>query len=293
MPQKISEKLIHALLFCCAGVSVAATFGIVVVLAIESLLFFKQVPVSELLFSTQWTPQFAEKHFGIAPLMCGTLVTSTVALLVAVPVGLIMAIYLSEFASQRLRSWLKPMLEILAGIPTIVYGYFALVFITPGLQQLIPWLPTFNALSAGLAMGIMILPLFTSMSEDALYSLPCHLRDASFALGSTRMQMVFRVLVPSAMGGIVAAFILSLSRAVGETMIVAIAAGQQPNLSLDPTKPIQTMTAYIVQISLGDTPHGTLEYHTIFVVGGMLFLITLIMNFASLRIREKFRSAYL
>jgi len=264
----------------------------VLVLAVESVLFFKKVSLWEFLTAKEWTPLFVDKHFGIMPLVCGTLVTSLIAMLVALPIGLTIAIYLSEFASSKLRKTLKPTLEILAGIPTIVYGYFALVFVTPFLQKLLPSLSTFNALSAGLVMGIMILPLVASLSEDALHTLPGSLRDASFALGATRMQMVFRVLVPAGFGGIVASFILAVSRAVGETMIVAIAAGQQPRLTLDPRGPIQTMTAYIVQISLGDTPHGTLEYHTIFVVGATLFVMTLAMNSISLRIRERFRNTY-
>ena len=292
LSQKLIEKVIHALLFVCACVSILASFGIVLVLAVESLLFFKKVSLWEFLTESQWTPLFADKHFGIMPLICGTLVTSFIAMLVALPVGLTIAIYLSEFASSKLRKSLKPTLEILAGIPTIVYGYFALAFATPILQSLLPSLSTFNALSAGLVMGIMILPMVASLSEDALYTLPGSLRDASFALGSTRMQMVFRVLVPAGFGGIVASFILAVSRAIGETMIVAIAAGQQPRLTLDPRGSMQTMTAYIVQISLGDTPHGTLEYHTIFVVGAMLFVMTLVMNSISLRIRERFRNTY-
>ena len=292
MRQRFVEKIIHGLLFGCACVSILASLGIVLVLAVESVLFFKKVSLWEFLTAKEWTPLFVDKHFGIMPLVCGTLVTSLIAMLVALPIGLTIAIYLSEFASSKLRKTLKPTLEILAGIPTIVYGYFALVFVTPFLQKLLPSLSTFNALSAGLVMGIMILPLVASLSEDALHTLPGSLRDAGFALGATRMQMVFRVLVPAGFGGIVASFILAVSRAVGETMIVAIAAGQQPRLTLDPRGPIQTMTAYIVQISLGDTPHGTLEYHTIFVVGATLFVMTLAMNSISLRIRERFRNTY-
>lgn len=288
--QQLKEKLIHFLLFSCGLLSIVTTLGIVLVLLIESIGFFQEVSILDFLFDTQWTPLFIDKHFGILPLLCGTLLTSVIAVSVALPCGLVIAIYLSEFAQPRTRKLLKPIIEILAGIPTIVFGYFALLTITPFLQTFFADLSGFNALSPGIVMGIMILPLVASLSEDALFAVPRSLRESSYALGATRLQMVFGVLVPAALGGISAAFILAVSRAVGETMIVAIAAGQQPQLTLNPFQPVETMTAYIVQVSLGDVPHGTLEYRTIFVVGMMLFLLTLSFNSVSMRIRERFRT---
>lgn len=268
------------------------TVGIVAVLAVEAFGFFRQVSVKDFLTDTQWTPLFAEKHFGILPLLCGTALTSAIAMVVALPLGLLVAVYLSEFASERSRRTIKPVLEVLAGIPTVVYGYFALLFLTPLLRRLIPPLLGFNALSPGIVMGIMILPMVASLSEDALYAVPHRLKEGAYALGATRLQMVFGVLIRAAFSGITASFILGMSRAVGETMIVAIAAGQQPVFTLNPLVPIETMTAYIVQVSLGDTPHGTLEYQTIFAVGAMLFVITLVLNQVSLMIRERYRMLY-
>jgi len=288
----LQERAIAFALFSCALVSVLTSVAIVAVLSIEALQFFKFVSVWDFLTDTQWTPLFADKHYGILPLLSGTFVTSAIAIAVSLPLGLVIAVYLSEFSSSRARMWVKPILEILAGIPTIVYGYFALMYVTPALQLFIPSLGTFNALSAGIVMGFMILPMVASLSEDALFTLPQSLRNAAYALGSSKIQMVFSVLIPAAFGGITASFILSVARAVGETMIVAIAAGQQPTLTLDPTQPIATMTAYIVQVSLGDTPHGTLEYRTIFAVGATLFFVTLVMNFISLRLRERFKHSY-
>lgn len=282
----------ECLFLLCGCVSILTTVGIVLTLVFESLAFFQEVSIVDFLTDTVWTPLFTEKRFGIWPLVCGTFLTSIVALAVALPLGLIIAIYLSEFASARSRSILKPTLEILAGIPTIVFGYFALIFLTPLLQSIIPSLSGFNALSPGIVMGVMILPMVASLSEDALFTVPRNLRDASYAMGATRLQMVFTVLVPAAMGGITAAFILAMSRAIGETMIVAIAAGQQPILTLNPLNPVETMTAFIVQISLGDTPHGTLAYRTIFAVASTLFLMTMVLNNISLRIRQKFQQAY-
>lgn len=284
------ERLVRGWLFACGALSVATTIAIVAVLGVESFGFFREVSLSQLLLDTQWTPLFAEKHFGIWPLVCGTFVTAFIALLVALPVGLILAVYLSEFAPEKVRRVVKPFLELLAGIPTVVYGYFALLSVTPFLRIFFPDISGFNALSAGLVMGLMVLPMVASLSEDALYAVPQSLRDGASALGASRLQMVFGVAVPAALGGITAAFILAMARAVGETMIVAIAAGQQPNLTLDPLQSIEAMTAYIVQVSLGDTPHGTLEYKTIFAVGGMLFLITLVMNFLAIRIRERYKA---
>jgi phosphate transport system permease protein len=270
-------------------VSVSTTLGIIIVLGYETSAFFAQVSITEFLFDSQWTPLFVDnRHFGIWPLVSGTFLTSFLALLIAIPIGLLLAIYLCEFAGPKTRRILKPFLEILAGVPTVVYGYFALLTVTPFLQRIFPGLGGFNALSPGLVMGIMILPIVASLSEDALYAVPRSMKEGAYALGSTKLQMIAKVLIPSALGGISAAFILGMSRAVGETMIVAIAAGQQATFSLNPMEPLQTMTAYIVQISLGDTPHGTLEFQTIFAVAGVLFLVTFALNFISLKMRERY-----
>lgn len=286
------ESAIEGVLLACALLSVATTFGIVAVLAVESFEFFRVAPLAEFLFGTEWTPLFAEKRFGVLPLVAGTLLVSSIAMAVALPMGLLSAIYLSEYAGPRVRRVIKPVLEVLAGIPTVVYGYFALLFVTPILQQLIPSLAGFNALSPGIVMGIMILPLVSSLAEDAMRAVPNGLREASYALGATRMQTSLTVVVPAALSGITAAFILAISRAVGETMIVAVAAGQQPRLTLDPRVPIETMTAYIVQVSLGDTPAGTLEYRTIFAVGMLLFVGTFGLNLVSTWLRERYREEY-
>lgn len=290
---RLREALIEKFLFGCAFVSVLTTLGVIVVLAYESATFFSHVSLVEFLTDTEWTPLFAEKHFGILPLVAGTLLVSGIALLLALPLGLLIAIYLSQFASGKARAIVKPLLEILAGVPTIVYGYFALLFVTPVLQSLFPELPGFNALSPGIVMGFMILPMVASLSEDALYAVPQSFSEGAYALGSTRLQTTFRVIVPAALGGIIASFILAVSRAVGETMIVAIAAGLQPNLTLNPFSPVETMTTYIIQISMGDVPHGTLEYQTLFAVAAVLFIITLFLNFISIKLKERFRYAYL
>jgi phosphate transport system permease protein len=289
--RRSSERFAELLLAGCGLVTVLTTLGILSVLALESLAFLKQVGFVALLFDTQWTPLFSEKHFGIWPLLAGTVLTSAIAIAVALPLGLLSAIFMSELAEARWRKVLKPALEVLAGVPTIVYGYFALVVITPALQRVVPGLGGFNALSAGIVMGIMITPMIASLAEDALYAVPRGLREASYALGASRVPTIWRVVVPAALGGIGASVILALSRAVGETMIVAIAAGQEPHLTLDPRVPIETMTAYIVQVSMGDTPAGTLEYRTIFVVGSALFLMTLCMNLLSYRLARRFRGA--
>lgn len=286
------EVIIEWALRLCSLVSVLTTLGIIAVLSLESILFFKEVSLSQLFLDTQWTPLFLDKHFGIWPLIAGTLLTSTIALALSVPAGLIIAVYVSEFASERTRKILKPILELLAGIPTIVYGYFALLFITPMLQVIFPEMGSFNALSAGIAMGIMILPMMASLSEDAIYTVPRSLREGAYALGASKLQMIIGAVLPGAVGGITAAVILSAARAVGETMIVAIAAGQQPLLHFNPLEPVETMTAYIVQVSLGDTPHGTLEYHTLFAVAMMLFLLTMALNVVSLTIRERYKRMY-
>jgi phosphate transport system permease protein len=286
------EFLIEWGLFGCALLSIATTIGIIVVLTVETVGFLREVPVAEFLFGTEWTPLFANPRFGVLPLVTGTLLVSFIAMLVALPMGLLSAVYLSEYAGPGLQRTVKPVLEILAGVPTVVYGYFALLFVTPVLQRFIPELAGFNALGPGIVMGIMILPLVSSLSEDAMRGVPRGLREGSYALGATKMQTSLRVVVPAAFSGITAAFILAVSRAIGETMIVAIAAGQQPRLTADPTRPVETMTAYIVQVSLGDTPQGTLEYRTIFAVGMLLFIGTFGLNLVSAWLRERYREEY-
>lgn len=290
--RSLIEFVIERILFGCAAGSVLVTAGIVFVLIFETASFLREVPVSKFLFGTVWTPLFYEPQFGVLPLVAGTVLASAIAMLVAVPAGLVTAIYLSEYAPGAIRRIVRPILEILAGVPTVVYGYFALLFVTPLLQRFVPDLAGFNALSPGIVMGIMILPLVSSLSEDALRSVPNGLREGAYALGATKAQAALRVVVPAAFSGISAACILAISRAVGETMIVAIAAGQQPRLTMDPRVPIETMTAYIVQVSLGDTPAGTLEYRTIFAVGMLLFLSTFALNLVSNWLRERFREEY-
>jgi phosphate transport system permease protein len=282
-----SERVAHVVLAACGVLSILVTLGILGVLAAESLSFFAEVGLVKFLGDTQWTPLFADKHFGIWPLLSGTLLTTLIAMLVSVPLGLLAAIYLSEFAGERTRRMLKPALELLAGVPTVVYGYFALTFVTPFLQRIVPNLSGFNALGPGIVMGLMIVPIVASLSEDAIFAVPASMREGAYALGAGRLATTLRVVVPTAFSGIAAAFILGLSRAIGETMIVAIAAGQQPRLTLDPRVPIETMTAYIVQVSLGDTPMGTLEYRTIFAVGLSLFFMTLFLNLISYWLRQR------
>lgn len=285
----LSERVIEVFLFLCGAVSVLTTAGILLVLGYETIQFFSEVSLLQFFGDTEWTPLFAEKHFGIWALVSGTVLTSIMAMAVALPFGLLSAIYLSEFAPSAARRVLKPMLELLAGVPTIVYGFFALAFITPALQALLPDLAGFNALSPGIVMGIMIIPMISSLSEDALHAVPTALREAAMGLGASRLTTILRVVVPSARSGIAAALTLAVSRAIGETMIVAIAAGQQPRFTFDPRVPVETMTAYIVQVSMGDVPTGTLEYRTIFVVGAMLFLMTFSMNVVSQRFARKYR----
>ena len=287
-----AERLIETSLFLCAALSVAVTAGIIAVLVVETAAFLREVPLTDFLFGTVWTPAFLHKEFGVLPLVSGTLLTSAIAIAIALPAGLLIAIYLSEYAPSGARRLLKPLLEILAGVPTVVYGYFALLFVTPLLQTVMPGLAGFNALSPGIVMGIMILPLVASLSEDALRSVPAGLREGAYALGATKLQAGLRVVVPAAFSGISAAAILAVSRAIGETMIVAVAAGQQPRLTLDPTVPVQTMTAFIVQMSLGDTAAGTIEYRTIFAVGMLLFVSTFTLNLASNWLRGRFREEY-
>ncbi|WP_157451359.1 phosphate ABC transporter permease subunit PstC [Caldimonas taiwanensis] len=287
-----AERFIRAALLACACVSVFTTVGIVYILLKESLVFFQSVPLWTFLTDTQWTPLFSEARFGIVVLLSGTITSSAVALLVAVPLGTVIALYLSEFASHRVRETLKPVLELLSGVPTIVYGYFALLFVTPMLQRLIPQLPSFNVLSAGLVMGIMIIPYVASLSEDAMRAVPMSLREGAYAMGSTRLQTALKVVVPAALSGIASAYILGISRAVGETMILAVAAGMQPNLSFNPLEPAATVTAYIVQVALGDLPHGSIGYQTIFAAGLSLMLITLLFNLAGYGLRKRFREVY-
>lgn len=290
--QTFKEKAIETLLFISAASSILVTIGIVFILFYESHWFFKKVSIAEFLTGTEWTPLFAEARFGVLPLVAGTFLTTSIALLVALPGGLITAIYLSEYAPERLREVLKPMLELLAAIPTVVYGYFALLFLTPLLQKVIPDLSGFNALSPGIIMGIMIIPYVSSVSEDAMRAVPMYIKEGSYAMGATRLQTAFRVVIPAAFSGIAAAFIIGISRAIGETMVVAIAAGMMPNWTINPLEPVQTFTSYIVQVSLGDVPHGTLEYSTIFAVGVVLFFITLGFNILSFFLRKKFRERY-
>jgi phosphate transport system permease protein len=286
------ERAIELGLLSAAAASILVTAGIIFVLVRETLHFFSEVGVLEFLTGTVWTPLFASKQFGVLPLVAGTVLVSAIAIGVALPAGLLSAIYLSEYASPRMRRTLKPFLEILAGIPSVVYGYFALLFVTPLLQRVIPELGSSNALSAGIVMGIMILPMVASLSEDALHGVPEKLREGSYALGATRAETIVRVLLPAAFSGISAAVILATSRAIGETMIVVIAAGQQPQLTLNPLDQVQAMTAYIVQVSLGDTPAGTIEYSTIFAVGALLFAGTFTLNAISLWLRERYREEY-
>jgi phosphate transport system permease protein len=290
--RRVIEGVIQAVLFTMSAITILTTVGIVGVLIFETVAFFQEVPLWRFLTDTEWTPLFADKHFGIMVLASATVLTSAIALAVALPVGLLAAIYLSEFADARTRRLLKPVLEVLAGVPTVVYGYFALLFVTPALKLVFPDIAGFNALSAGIVMGVMILPLVISLSEDALFAVPVGLRNGGYALGATRFEVAVKIVVPAAFSGIVAAFILAISRAVGETMIVAIAAGQSPNLTLNPFVPVETMTAYIVQVSLGDTPHGTLEFKTIFAVGMTLFLMTLGLNVIGNRLVTRFRERY-
>ena len=288
----VRERIIEAVLFLAALVSVFTTVGIVYILVKESVVFFQHVPLSRFLTDRQWTPLFDDAHFGIIVLLSGTLTSSAVALLIAIPLGTVIAIYLSEFAPFRLREIAKPFLELLGGVPTIVYGYFALLFVTPLLQRIYPELPGFNLLSAGIVMGIMIIPYVSSISEDAMRAVPMNLREGSYAMGATRFQTATRVVVPAAFSGIASAYILGISRAVGETMILAVAAGMQPNLTFNPLEPAATITAFIVQVALGDLPHGSVGYQTIFAAGLTLLLFTLVCNIAGHVLRRRFRESY-
>ena len=291
--QRLRERLIETVLLLCGAASVAITIAIVAVLLYESALFFSHVSIFEFLTGTVWTPLFSDAKYGILPLVTGTLLSSGVALAVAFPLGMVIAIYLSEFAHERVRETLKPFLELLSGIPTVVYGYFALLFITPLLQATImPNLPGFNVLGAGIVMGIMIIPYISSLSEDAMRAVPSALREGSLALGATKLQTSIKVVLPAAFSGLAAAAVLAIARAVGETMIVAIAAGQQPNFTFDPTESAATVTAYIAQVALGDLPHGSIAYQSIFAAGLTLLGMTLLFNMAAYWLRQRFREAY-
>jgi len=290
--QRIKEKIIEFILRATALITILTTIGIIWVLLSESLEFFKEVSIIDFVTDTQWTPLFANKHFGILPLISGTILTTIIAISISLPIGLTIAIYLSEYAPKKLKKIIKPLLEVLAAVPTVVYGFFALMVVTPFLQKLIPEMAGFNSLSAGIVMGIMIIPFISSLSEDALSAVPKSLREASYGMGATKLQTSFKVMVPAASSGIIVSVILAFSRAIGETMIVAIAAGQQPRLTFNPFVPVETITAYIVQVSLGDVQHDSLEYRTIFAAGITLFVFTFILNNISFWIRNKFREEY-
>ncbi|MGZ9156472.1 MAG: phosphate ABC transporter permease subunit PstC [Candidatus Binatia bacterium] len=290
--RKVRERIIEAGMFMCAAFSVAVTAGIVWVLVYESWNFFRNVSIIDFLTDTQWTVLFENPRYGILPLVTGTLVTSMIALVVALPLGTIIAIYLSEYANSTVREILKPILELLSAVPTVVFGYFALLFITPMLQSILPELPGFNMLSAGIVIGIMIVPYISSLSEDAMKAVPVTIREGSYAMGATRVQTALRVLIPAAFSGIASAYVLGFSRAVGETMVVALAAGTQPNLTLNPMEGAATITAYIVQVSLGDLPHGSVAYQSIFAAGLTLMVMTLVFNIGGYFLRKRFREIY-
>lgn len=287
-----AEKFIEGILAFCGLLTVLTTVGIIWVLVSESWGFFTTVPLVDFLFDTEWTPLFAQKRYGILPLLSGTFLTTAIAIITAVPLGIVIAVYLSEYADKRFRKALKPALEVLAAVPTVVYGFFALTVVTPFLQSFIPGLGAFNALSAGIVMGIMIIPVISSLSEDALYAVPKSLREASYGMGATRFQTSFKVVVPAASSGIMVSIILGVARAVGETMVVAIAAGQQPNLTLDPREAVETITAYIVQVSLGDVEHGSIAYQTIFAAGITLFIFTFLLNNFSFWLKKRYQEKY-
>lgn len=288
----IKERLIEAFLFLCSFLTVLITLGIILILATETFKFFSHVSIIEFFTETQWTPLFADKRFGILPLVSGTFLVTMIAILVALPLGLTIAVYLNEYANQKFTSVVKPMLEVLAAIPTVVYGFFALTFVTPLLQRFIPSLSGFNGLSAGLVMGVMIIPYISSLSEDALRAVPKSLREAAYGMGSTRLQTAFKVMVPAASSGIIVSVILAISRAIGETMIVAIAAGQEPKLTLNPLHSLETITTYIVQVSMGDVPRNSVEYSTIFAAGITLFVFTFLLNNISFFIKRRYHQKY-
>ncbi len=286
------EKLLTLLFFACAFISVATTIAVIAILATETWAFFQEVPVTDFLFGTKWTPLFQPQSFGILPLLSGTLLIVVGSAAVALPVGVASAIYLSEFASDRMRNIVKPVLEILAGIPTVVYGFFALTFITPLLKTVLPQTQVFNAASAAIVVGIMVLPMVASLCDDSLRAVPKALREGAYSLGATSFEVTVRVVLPAALSGIFAAFVLAISRAIGETMAVTLAAGATPNLTLNPLESIQTMTAFIVQVSLGDTPAGTLGYKTLFAVATLLFSLTLLLNIVANYVMTRFQEVY-
>ena len=292
MKKRLGERIIEKFLLSCALITILTTIGIILVLAIEGYHFFKEVSFIEFISDPEWTPLFTNKHFGILPLLSGTFITSFIAIAVALPLGLIIAIFLSEYVPRRVRDYVKPSLELLAAVPTVVYGFFALMIVTPFLQKIFPGISGFNSMSAGIVMGIMILPIVSSLSEDAMNSVPKDLKEASYGMGATRFQTSIKVVLPAASSGIVVSVILAISRAVGETMIVAIAAGQQPRLTLNPFVPVETLTAYIVQVSLGDVPQDSLEYRTIFAAGITLFVFTFILNNISHWIKGRIHERY-
>ncbi len=288
---RLREIIIEKAFFLCALISILVTVGIIFVLLIDTLDFFQEVSFFDFITDSEWTPTFSDKHFGIAPLLAGTLLTTLTAIIVALPIGLSIAIYLNEFAPKTFRKRIKPALELLAAIPTVVYGFFALTVVTPFLKQYID-IDSFNALSAGIVMGIMIIPYVSSISEDALYAVPKSLREAAYGMGSTRLQTAFKVTIPAASSGIVVSVILAISRAIGETMIVAIAAGQKPTLTMDPTETIATITSFIVQVTVGDVEHGSIEYKSLFAAGMTLFLFTFILNNISYFVKKKYQEKY-
>ncbi|MGD8427648.1 MAG: phosphate ABC transporter permease subunit PstC [Balneolaceae bacterium] len=289
---KTKEKIIEKVLAFCALVTILTTIGIIFILMAEAIGFFREVSIIDFFTGTKWTPLFADKSYGILPLISGTMLTTCIAIAVALPIGLTIAVYLSEYAPLKFRKVVKPLLEVLAVVPTVVYGFFALMIVTPFLKMFIPNLSGFNALSPGIVMGIMIIPFVSSLSEDALNAVPNSLRQASYGMGSTKFQTAFRVMVPAASSGIIVSVILAISRAIGETMIVAIAAGSMPHFTFDPTVPIETITAYIVQVSSGDVPQGTIAYKTIFAAGITLFVLTFILNNISYWIKTRYQEKY-
>ena len=288
----MQEELIRLALFLCAFLSVLTTLSIIAILAWEAFSFFREVRVFDFILGTRWTPLLEPRSFGVLPLVAGTVLIVVGASLIAIPVGLATAIYLAEYASAPVRRVLKPALEVLAGIPTVVYGYFALTFVTPLIASVFPRTQIFNAASASIVVGIMVLPMTASLCDDALRAVPESLRQGAFALGATQFEVTLRVVLPAALSGVMASFVLAASRAIGETMAVTLAAGATPKMTLDPLQSIQTMTAYIVQVSLGDTPVGTVEYQTIFAVASLLFVITLGMNIIAHRVLARFREVY-
>ena len=289
---RIEGFIVKWVFFACATISILTTIGILFTLIYQATSFFNEISIWEFLTGTRWTPILKPRSYGVLPLVSGTLLVTLIAALVALPTGLMTAIFLSEYAPDKLRRFVKPVLEVLAGIPTVVYGYFALTFVTPLLQTVFEGLIVFNALSAGLVMGVMIIPMVSSLSEDAMVAVPRNLREGAYALGATRYEVSMKIVVPAALSGIIAAFILAISRAIGETMLVTIAAGATPSLSFNPMESVQTMTAYIVQLSLGEAPVGSLEYNTIFAVGLVLFAMTFVMNLLGFWIVRRFRESY-